>query len=155
MEGIVYTHYAHTSFCIFAQKITAEQILAHERVQLQKYSLEVSEVLPEDTNRLKHEFISVSWYYKVGTVGYYQFEVGTIESVNEESDGNNSRSVEVRYLREGDKTRYPVTLNRETFAPDAGHIPGKQYEWRMLKRVQHDDMIEKDCIMTGFTSAQN
>ena len=135
MEGIVYTHYAHTSFAICSQKITVEQILAHERVQLTKYSLEVSEVFPEDTSKLRYSFISVSWYYKVKSVGHYQFEVGIIESVNKESDGTSIRSVEVKYLREADVTKYPLTLSRETFSPDAGHIPRKEYEWRMLKRI--------------------
>ena len=125
----------HTHLLQFAQKITVEQILAHERVQLTKYSLEVSEVFPEDTNELKYSFISVSWYYKVQSVGHYQFEVGIIESVNKESDGTSIRSVEVKYLREGDLTTYPLTLSRETFSPDAGHIPRKEYEWRMLKRI--------------------
>ena len=115
--------------------------MAHERVQLEKYNLEVrSQVFPEDTSRLHSEFISVSWYYTVENVGYYQFEIGTIESVQKDNDGNN-RSVEVKYLREKDESTYPVTLDIETFAPNAGHIPGKQYEWRMLNNIeQHDDM---------------
>ena len=125
---------------VLAQKITADQILAHERVQLEKYNLELSEVFPEDTSRLHGKFISVSWYYTVENVGYHQFEIGTIESVQKDIDGNN-RSVQVKYLREDDESTYPVTLDIETFAPDAGHIPGEQYEWRMLNNLeQHDDM---------------